>query len=574
MANTATGAAEAGEKEFFTTLLDMLHEGAAIIDEQGDILAENAQWSQYFSAPTAMPPHEKQNFVSLLSSDRLVLNLQDKERLRENFSQVAAGVLPECAGTYEHSGRGSWWWLRAHLKQFNHRSRRLVLVRLEKLELVTRENGAEGPAAFYRALLEDLPVWLYICDRDERFVWANLEFRRRFGLALTEIVGRKIEEIIPPEAQSRLRELRHRCYETGTEQSETLRFQVNDQESVMHFHYLPVLDSDGSVAYLVSACRDITHQTKVEESRTMTQRLLNEIIERMPIAFLAVDHEFHILRANQAACELFGYTREELVGMHVHKLVPAQFHERHSALMHDFAASASVGLAMHERGDVLGLKRDGSEFPMLASVLKMALGDFPLYCVMIWDLTRIREAEKRLLKAETHLLQMQKQEALGQLAGNIAHDFNNLMAIVLGYADMIQEKSDLPREIGIMMSEIKKAVQRGATLTKQILAYAKHQQLQVKPMSLHALVESHVVMLQSLLTASVRLELALEAQRDMVALDEGQFMQVLLNLAVNARDAMPMGGASALPLRSSRWTRHFSTTGISCRKQEISCCSL
>lgn len=531
--------------EVLTAYLTALSEMAILTDGQGNIKAANKSWLEYLATDDRLKLLPKlDNFLVLVEKGLIVQADSDMSELLSAFSTVCEGRSESVSKTSQHLSENRWQWLVIRFSKLRLGQQFLVLIRLEHLKApLAGENDDEVvPDLLYKSLLDDLPILLNICDRDMRYVWVNRSFREQFNIRPTDVVGKKAHEISGLRDFDRMQQLRQQCFDTGQEQTEIITLVFKGREVILDVRYIPVLRKDGSVEYVIGANRDITKQVQSQNSRSAAHDLLNDVLERMPVGFIAADNHFHILRANDTACKLFGYDKEDLVGQHVNVLMPTYFHEAHNKHMADFAASGATSSTMDARREIYAQRCDGVVFPIMASILRMSLGDFPLYCVMIVDLSKIRDAEQRLVETELGIQQMQKQEALGQLAGNIAHDFNNLMAIVLGYADMIQGSEGMPDGVVEMMAEIKKAVQRGAGLTGQILAYAKHQALEVKPTDMHVFLRENLAMIQAALTANVKCVLNLGAKALFVDIDENQFMQVLINLAVNARDAMPSGG--------------------------------
>lgn len=299
----------------------------------------------------------------------------------------------------------------------------------------------------------------------------------------------------------------------------------------------PVLDREARVESIVGMVSDITWEQQTRDNAAATQDLMSAVLENMPVCFVAIDEFFNILRFNATATRSFGHTLEEIIGKPVEMLWPPEKREEYNKTLHDFAASGETFRDTALEAECYALNVAGISFPTHVSFIRLMLLDFPVYGIMLVDLTRAKAAEDKLLTTVRNVERMQKQEALAQLAGNIAHDFNNLLAIILGYSDIIQAQADSLPDIGSMTGEIRKAVKRGAGLTRQVLAYTKHQNLEVKPVNLHEFFAENRIMIQSALTAAVSLSLDLKASTATADLDESQFMQVILNLAVNARDA-------------------------------------
>ncbi|HVA86380.1 MAG TPA: ATP-binding protein, partial [Candidatus Saccharimonadales bacterium] len=196
--------------------------------------------------------------------------------------------------------------------------------------------------------------------------------------------------------------------------------------------------------------------------------------------------------------------------------------------------------------DTIGRRRDGTEFPMELLIGTIAPSDGPAVLIYLADLTERRRSEAQRKLQEAQLRQTAKMEAVGQLAGGIAHDFNNLMTIVHGYTDLLLEEPDLSAETRTDLHAIRDAAERASVLTRQLLAFSRQQLLQPRLVLINEIVAPLVPMLQRLLGEEI--ELAFLAGDDLgaVRVDPSQLEQVVMNLAINARDAMPSGGRLTL----------------------------
>ena len=206
------------------------------------------------------------------------------------------------------------------------------------------------------------------------------------------------------------------------------------------------------------------------------------------------------------------------------------------------------------------LRNDGSR---IITRLKMAPimgeeGEYLGSIASVIDITEQRKAESEVQHLQQQLLQAQKMEAIGRLAGGVAHDFNNLLTTILGNVELIRTEKSSHGVIEDIALEIQKAGLRAAELTHQLLAFSRKQMLQPKTLDLNGLVKNLSKMLRRLIGEDIALELHLDPGAGSVKADPGQLEQVILNLAVNARDAMALGGRLVLKTRNAETARSCS----------------
>ncbi len=294
----------------------------------------------------------------------------------------------------------------------------------------------------------------------------------------------------------------------------------------------PILDEQGKVRGVVLVFRDVAlrrrAQRQLEESESRYRLLFESnpqpmwVFDSVTLAFLAV---------NQAAITSYGYTREEFLGMTLQDIRPPE--DVAGFLKHTRTSGP------HTDGPWRHRKKDGTTLFVEIAAHPIRFGDADARLVMVFDLTE----RKRL---EEELRQSQKLEAVGLLAGGIAHDFNNLLTVIEGYAEMIradQAPEDVHRE---SVEEILVAAGRAASLTRQLLAFSRRQMLQPIRLNLNANVASTQRMLSRLLGENIEIHTALAPELWDVYADPGQVDQIVLNLSVNARDAMERGGTLSI----------------------------
>jgi two-component system, cell cycle sensor histidine kinase and response regulator CckA len=271
-----------------------------------------------------------------------------------------------------------------------------------------------------------------------------------------------------------------------------------------------------------------------EQAARATEAKFRALVEGAPDAMVIIDRKGTIVLVNSQAERLFGHKRQNLLGQPVEMLIPERFrgrHPEHRASYFHEAKARAAGTGM----DLYGLAADGTELPIEVSLSPLDTEEGVLVASAIRD---IRE-RKRL---EEQFRQAQKMEAVGRLAGGVAHDFNNVLSVILGYAEMIVSDLKPEEPLRADVEEIRAAALRATDLTRQLLAFSRHQVLESKVLNLNAVIAGMEKMLGRLSGADIELTLLPASGVWNVKADPGQIEQILMNLAVNARDAMPQGG--------------------------------
>jgi PAS domain S-box-containing protein len=286
----------------------------------------------------------------------------------------------------------------------------------------------------------------------------------------------------------------------------------------------------GSPDYFISVVEDITRRKQAEQALHETEQRLRALYEANLIGIVVGRLGGGLLDANPAFCQLIGYTREELLAPDVtwRTLTPVEYHASDERALARLRAAGVVPPREKEY-----VRKDGTRVPVLVGVSTVP-GSPDTSIAFVLDLT-----ERRTL--EDQLRQSQRLEVIGRLAGGVAHDFNNLLTPILGYAEMLLERFPSgPQRSDVL--EIQNAGRRAQVLTRQLLAFSRRQVLQPTIVDLNNLISDAARLLRRLIGEDVTLVLALAPNLGAVKVDVGQMEQVLMNLAVNARDAMPHGG--------------------------------
>ncbi len=273
--------------------------------------------------------------------------------------------------------------------------------------------------------------------------------------------------------------------------------------------------------------RDITNQEREEGA-------LHSAIDHSVDAVITIADDGIIQSCSGSIHKIFAFDATELIGQNVRILLPEPWRSQHNDSIATYLQTSMAKIIGKIR-EVEGCRRDGTTFPLELTITEFNLGDTRYFTGIMRDIS----ARKQL---EAELRQAQKMEAIGQLAGGIAHDFNNLLSIINGFTDLILRKYALSIEQKNMLEEILNAGNRAANLTRQLLAFSRKQVLAPEILNLNGVINNIEKMLRRLISEDIDLTIRLDPQLQRVKVDPSQMDQILMNLAINARDAMPQGG--------------------------------
>lgn len=292
--------------------------------------------------------------------------------------------------------------------------------------------------------------------------------------------------------------------------------------------------ADGRVRQIVGVSRDSTNRIRAERQLRESDRRFRDLLDGLNLAAIVLDASGTITFCNDYVLQITGWNREEMLGRNwIEMCLPEAIREEVTRVFE--AGMASGDLPAHYENPIV--TRDGKRRDLLwdNTVLRDADGKVIGTASVGHDVTEHKEIEEQLRQA-------QKMEAVGRLAGGVAHDFNNLLTVINGYADLALYRLSEQDPLCRMVQEIRSAGSRAVQLTKQLLAVSRKQVVEARPIDLNEFLVETEGMLQRLLGEDIEIVMELETGLDPVLADPSQVHQVVLNLAVNARDAMPDGG--------------------------------
>jgi len=265
-----------------------------------------------------------------------------------------------------------------------------------------------------------------------------------------------------------------------------------------------------------------------------TEKLLVALLESASQAIVSIDRAGRIVLANRRAEEMFGYGAQELLGARIELLLPESKRAVHARQRDEYfqrprVRPMGIGLVLS------GRRRDGAEFPVEVSLSTVETDQGLFGIAFVTDVTLRKTLEEQLMHA-------QKMEAVGRLAGGVAHDFNNMLTVIAGYNRMILDELSTLDPLRGFAEEILKAADRAAALTNQLLAFSRRQIMQPRVININAVIAQTENMLHRLIGEDVQLVLSLAPDTGNIKSDPNHIVQAIVNLSVNSRDAMPHGG--------------------------------
>ncbi|MDX6668375.1 MAG: hypothetical protein QOK04_1755, partial [Solirubrobacteraceae bacterium] len=379
-------------------------------------------------------------------------------------------------------------------------------------------------------------------DRTRDRVTSSAEGRRILGVPSGGPArgGRDALALLHPEDRERVDETVRAAILEKTTFAVVFRVVRPDGEVVvLHVRGKPLLGTDGEVRGLFGTHQDITERMAAEDALRRAEERFRALLDAAPDAIVGVDDRGRIVLANAQVERLTGYSYDELLGEYAVNLAPATARAEYTRRHRSFFVRGT--LDPDEREFFLR-RKDGTELPCEVALSTLESEEGLLAVAAIRDITERKRAHEIEARLEARLHQSERLESVGQLAGGIAHDFNNLLAVILSYARFLRDELDEGHPLGDDVKEIEWAAERAADLTHQLLIFSRRDKAEPVPLDLNRIVGDTERLLGRTIGEHVELTTTLSAGPCPVLADPGQIEQVLLNLAVNARDAMPDGG--------------------------------
>jgi PAS domain S-box-containing protein len=387
------------------------------------------------------------------------------------------------------------------------------------------------------SLLGRVPALLWAANADGEFTSLTGAGLALAGVVAQDYAGKPIETLFSSSGANGHARKAHCAALEG----EACSFETEINGRDLQAHLEPLRGQDGAIAGVIGVALDLTDRMVAERALRLSEHSYRSLIEEAPYAICRSTVGGQLLQVNRAMLEMLGYEAASEAELLLRDL-PLIFA---SCTFQEFRARLLAGGAVHGL-EAAWILRDGSEIQVIVSgrAIRDHAGELSHLDVLAEDVT----AKKRL---EEQLIQAQKMQAVGQLAGGVAHDFNNLLTVIGGHVEMMAAKVE-DAELRERLGEVKQAADRAAQLTRQLLAFSRRQVLQSKVVNLNTVVQQLLGMLRRLIKESVELSFVPARDLGFVRIDPSQIEQVLVNLTVNAQDAMPNGGRLMIETRNMR----------------------
>ncbi len=463
----------------------------------------------------------------------------DAEQLR-TFAKLCADAKMGLAGQADFplpTAQGGPGIRRVHATPVPEHSGHIVL------RIQDHQRSAADDRERFVALLDAIGLGYYEIDINGRITYCNATLGEWLGIAPADLMARGVPlgSLIAagiPHSGAPYDPFGGRGGE-GSGQVVLRGFNGRD----VAVHIVQAVARDGPPGLLARAVvRDLTAERRWRQSLTESDERLERLFDDAPIGLALVDSDGVMRRCNDPFRDLFGADEDELRGIRIGDMLTDESRDR----LHELLRHALSGQPDASAVDLRPLRRPTRV--IAAELSRMAIDGEPLFVIYGLDAT-----EQRHLQSQVN--QAQKMQAVGQLAGGIAHDFNNLLTAMIGYCDLVLQRHRPGEQSFADIMQIKQNANRAADLVKQLLAFSRQQTLKPKVLKVTDVLTDLTHLLQRLVGTSISLRFVHARELGFVRVDQGQFQQVIVNLVVNARDAMPEGGTITVETKALRLLR-------------------
>ena len=457
-----------------------------------------------------------------------VVHPEDMARLlKPQNSNLFDSVHPGCL-----LKRKSEEYLEAELRFFPLSNGLNIGIVTSRSETEGMENRLYESEERFRLMAESSLTGIYLIQ-EGRFSYINRAFAEMFGYSVNEVLHTlQMTDLIQPEDRDLVLEnIRRRVDGEKKSVRYTFRGRRKDAATIyveVHGSRIHYKGKPGVIGSLI----DITDRVLLEESL----KIYRFIFDNASIGIFRVDDDNRIIDVNRHGCQSLGYAKEELLNLSIFDIDPEITRSRISQLRRKVQIAQSATFETTHR------KKNGETFPVQIVINSIPYGDQVLRVSFVQDISEREQEREQKEKLELQLRQTQKLEAIGRLAGGVAHDLNNLLTPILGYGELLAFDKSIHGGAKDKLAQMSKAAAGAKDLVKQLLAFSRKQVLEHQPLNLNLVINDFASLIRRTIRENIEIRTLPAPEIQPVMADRGQIEQVVMNLVVNAADAMPDGG--------------------------------
>ncbi len=533
--------AEAALREsqrFIAAILGALTTHVAVLDEHGVIIAVNTAWERFASKAGSGPA------ATGLGANYLRACEAFAEKGSASAGRVAAAIREILAGEQSrfstedaYRSRGGKRWFSLRITAFESAGpTRLVVAWDDVTERLQAEEALRQSMNRIQLILDSAVDGIITIDESGIVESVNPAGELMFGYDDAELVGQNVSVLMPPPDRERHGGYVKSYLETGRKKIIGIGREVIGRRKDGSTFPLDLAVSEvyfGGKRTFMGTLRDVTERKRIEQALRHQRDFAESLVETAQVIVLVLDTEGRIVRFNRYFEEISGYSLEEARGKEwFQTFLPPRDHER---IRQAFGRAVSDVPTVGNVNPIVTKAGAEREIEWYSKTLRDAEGEITGVLATGHDITARLELEEQFRQA-------QKLEAVGRLAGGVAHDFNTLLGSILGYGEMLLDRLDGADPLRRPVEQIRRGAERGAGLTRQLLAFSRRQVLKPEVLDLKSVLADMDDMLRRLIGAEYEFEHRHESELAPVKVDAGQIQQVIMNLVVNACDAMAGGG--------------------------------
>lgn len=503
----------------------------ALLDPSGRIEAANRPWREGVG---------RNNLLADIGTDfvEMLGQLSTTGRVGAGVRTVLKGEADDFTFDFATGGVSGSRWFRLIVSARRDETGGASVVVLDITDHRRVEEALLESEDRYRRIAREMAgSALCTLDASGRVLTWSADAERLTGFHAHDLLGREAGELFCPEdraarvVDAALRE----ATEHGRASLRGWRLRADGTRFEAQTIFSDLRGEGGALCGYSLRTHDLTGRAPAHHVlRNDYDRLLS-IIDSAMDAIITVDEEQRIVMFNRTAASVFGVPAAEAIGSPLDRFIPARFRAAHAEHVRAFGRTGVTNRVMGRLSTLSGLRSDGTEFPIEASISHAVSDGRRYYTVILRDIS-----DKRRLEAQ--LLHSQKVEGIGRLAGGVAHDFNNLLMGIFNYLTLATRQIEPGHAAHKTLAHVKEAADRAAALTRQLLIFARKQVVKPTVLSPAGIINDLAPMLHRLLGEDVALRTVVAPDVGSVLADASQLEQVVMNLALNARDAMPNGG--------------------------------